>query len=58
MKSTSIAGIPFVFIGICLCYVAFETVRWAAWTMLTHMGGIAALVACGAVFWFWRKAKN
>jgi hypothetical protein len=47
-----------VILGIWLCYLAFETVRWAAWTLLSHMGGIAALLACGVVFWFWRGLRK
>ena len=54
----SLSSMLLVVMGAVFCYLAFEMVRSVAWTMLTHMGGIAVLLVCGAVFWLWAKARE
>lgn len=42
-------------LGIWFCYLAFEAVRWLAWTLLFHIGPIAAILASVGVMLVLRR---
>ena len=54
----TIFNIVFAFFGIVLCYLAFSLVRAAAWTLLTHMGGIACIIAAALVLFVWKRSRK